>query len=376
MPKRKKFPKLPNGYGSIKRLSGKRRNPFGVYPPATELIAPGQYAPVKALCYTDDWYKGFAVLTAYHAGNYYPGYERTLNEFKDISIGSILADYTQAFRPGEQEEAKPTFAEVYERYYKFKYEDSGKTYSKDSMNSTRAAFRNTAVLHDRIFEELRHDDLQKVVDDCKLSHASLELIVSLYKQMYAYADLYELVDKDHSRHVKIKIEDDDEHGVPYTDEEIKVLWEHKDNEIVEMLLIMIYSGYRIGAYPKLEINTKERYFKGGIKTKAGKERFVPIHSGIQDLVEHRLSLYGCLLPIAPVTLRHKSYDVLEELGIEKHTPHDCRHTFSTLCERYRVSDNDRKRMLGHKFDDVTNEVYGHRSVEDLRKEIEKIKICR
>lgn len=37
MPKRKKYPKLPNGYGSIKRLSGKNRtNPYGVYPPTKE----------------------------------------------------------------------------------------------------------------------------------------------------------------------------------------------------------------------------------------------------------------------------------------------------------------------------------------------------
>lgn len=39
-------------------------------------------------------------------------------------------------------------------------------------------------------------------------------------------------------------------------------------------------------------------------------------------------------------------------------------------------ENDRKRMLGHSFGgDVTNDVYGHRTLEDLRSEIEKIKIC-
>ena len=376
MPRRKKYPKLPNGYGSIKRLSGNRRNPFGVYPPATEQVAPGQYKPVSALCYTDDWYKGFAVLTAYHAGNYYPGYERTLNDISANSTNQLLADYNQAFRSTELEKIKPTFAEVYQRYYKFKYEDSGKEYSKSSINSTAAAFKNCSVLHGRIFEELRHDDLQSTVDNCELSHASLELIVSLFHQLYAYAEIYELVDKDYSKHVKIKKDDDDEHGVPFSDEEIKILWDNKDDEIVEMILIMIYSGYRISAYPKLEVNLEERYFKGGVKTKAGKDRIVPIHSGIYNLVSQRISRYGKLLPIAPVTLRHKSYPVLESLGISRHTPHDCRHTFSALCEKYQVGDNDRKRMLGHEFDDVTNKVYGHRSVEDLRKEIEKIKICR
>ena len=66
------------------------------------------------------------------------------------------------------------------------------------------------------------------------------------------------------------------------------------------------------------------------------------------------------------------YSVLQEIGIERHTPHDCRHTFSALCEKYKVSENDRKRMLGHALD-LTNGVYGHRTIEELREEIEKIK---
>ena len=68
------------------------------------------------------------------------------------------------------------------------------------------------------------------------------------------------------------------------------------------------------------------------------------------------------------------YETLEHIGIQRHTPHDARHTFSMLCEKYRVNENDRKRMLGHAFQDITNKVYGHRTVEELRKEIEKIKI--
>ena len=74
------------------------------------------------------------------------------------------------------------------------------------------------------------------------------------------------------------------------------------------------------------------------------------------------------------------YRKLADLGIanaptgEKHTPHDCRHTFSMLCERYEVNENDRKRMMGHSFgEDITNEKYGHRTIEDLRLQIEKIK---
>ena len=143
-----------------------------------------------------------------------------------------------------------------------------------------------------------------------------------------------------------------------------------------MILIMCYSGFRITAYKTLKIDLKDRYFKGGVKTAAGKDRIVPIHSGIYDLVKHRTRRKRPLLDIPVPRFRTAMYETLERLGMARHTPHDCRHTFSALCERYGVSENDRKRMLGHSFgNDITNQIYGHREIEDLRHEIEKIKIC-
>lgn len=374
MPRRKKYPKLPNGYGSIKKLSGKRRNPYGVYPPATEMIAPGQYAPVKAICYVDDYMKGFAVLTAWHAGTYYPGFERTLNKFESSATDVILKDYLQASRVQKNTEKKVTFAEIYEGFYKDKYEDSQKSYSKASMNSTRAAFKNCSELHDKAFADLRYNDLQSILDSCPKKHSSLELILSLFHQMYAYAEKFELCEKDYSVHVRIKKVDDDEHGIPFSEEELAVLWKNKEDPIVEFILIMCYSGYRIKAYETIEVNLKEKYFKGGIKTDAGKDRLVPIHSSIYPLAKRRIKKSGKILDATPGTFRNKMYDTLERLGIQRHTPHDARHTFSMLCEKYHVNENDRKRMLGHAFSDITNKVYGHRTLEELRKEIEKIKI--
>ena len=47
---------------------------------------------------------------------------------------------------------------------------------------------------------------------------------------------------------------------------------------------------------------------------------------------------------------------------------------SRLRESYGVWEADRKRMLGHSFgNDITNGVYRHRTLEELRAEIEKIK---
>ena len=64
-----------------------------------------------------------------------------------------------------------------------------------------------------------------------------------------------------------------------------------------------------------------------------------------------------------------------EVSIKEKSPHSCRHTFSRLCESYGVREADRKRILGHSFgNDITNGVYGHRTLEELKTEIEKIKV--
>ena len=68
MPRRKKYPKLPNGYDQIRYLGKGRRNPYGVFPPATEEYDNGKKKTPPALCYVSDRMVGLAVLTAYKAG--------------------------------------------------------------------------------------------------------------------------------------------------------------------------------------------------------------------------------------------------------------------------------------------------------------------
>lgn len=354
---RKRRMKMPNGYGSIKFLGKNRRNPYAVYPPVTEWTEKGPVTP-PALGYRETWEDAYELLTVY-------------NMEKKGKLKTITGTYI---------DRSPTFAQVFEDFYREKYEtNKSKTYSKQSKLSTRSAFNNCSALHTMQVSLIKYKDLQDVLNNCTLRHASQELIVSLFRQMYGYMIKYELVDVDYSIHVQIPVPDDDESGEPFTDEELKLMWSHKDDSVIQMILIMCYSGYRIRAYTQMHTNLKERYFKGGVKTKAGKERIVPIHSAIFDLVQLRnpTNLLGC----TDSEFRKKMYDKLNELKIDytangkKHTPHDCRHTFSTLCEKYKVNENDRKRMMGHSFGgDITNAKYGHRTVEELREEIEKIKL--
>lgn len=385
MPKRKKFPKLPNGYGQIRFLGKGRRNPYGVYPPSVEEYANGTKKTPPALCYVSDRMVGLAVLTLYHAGTYKPGDEILIEkEMRGVAtsyskvLDDLVADYNKSMFSIAPDNS-PAFSDVFMRYYRERFgrEYGHKEKKPSAERNIIAAYKNSEVLHNYKFNQIVADDLQKVVDTAseRLSISALKTITTLFNQLYRYAEANNLCEKNYAKFVKIKKENDIEHGIPFSESDLQILWKNKEDDVAEFLLIMCYSGFRITEYKTLEVNLDQKYFKGGIKTEAGKDRIVPIHSSIASLVSARIERLGCLLPITDSRFRQKMYPTLQRLGIEPHTPHDCRHTFSALCERYRVNENDRKRMLGHSFgSDITNSVYGHRSVEDLRKEIEKIQI--
>lgn len=376
MAKRKKYPRLPNGFGSIRYLGKGRRNPYAVHPPTHLDSQTGDITDrPPALCYVDDYMVGVAVLTAYHAGTYKPGYEIMVKQEigQEAAAGSvtnrILSDYRKIYGIDAN---KPTFAQVYERFYAEKFPD-GHRYSKATESSTKAAYRNCEVLHNYVFTNIKHSDLQVVIDSCPLKYASLELMLSLFHQMYKYAIVNDICEKDYSAGVKIKKADDDENGVPFTMDELARIYAAKNDETAEMLFIMCLSGFRINEYQNIQVNLDELYFRGGSKTEAGKDRIVPIHPAIREMVKRRIGQYGRTFPMSAGIFRKRMYIMLKEIGIASHhTPHDCRHTFSYLCEKYGVAENDRKRMLGHTFSDITNKIYGHRDLEELQKQIEKI----
>ena len=56
----------------------------------------------------------------------------------------------------------------------------------------------------------------------------------------------------------------------------------------------------------------------------------------------------------------------------KHTTHDCRHTCATLLDNAEANENAKRRILGHATGDVTDTVYTHKNLKQLRKAINKI----
>ena len=343
--------KLPNGYGSIKKLSGTRSRPYAAYPAASTLRTGDGYPPrrVPALGYFKDWYSAFDALTEYNRNPY------------DISHRTF------------------TFAKVYELFYEDKFGKAKKNLSVSSKYAYESAFKNCSSLHSIRFFDLRKQDMQDVLDHCTLGYSSLCNLKKLFCQLYRYAMENDIVEKNYAQFVSIHQEDDTEKGEPFSKEELALLWNNKDNPKVQMILIMIYSGFRIKAFETIEIDLEQNYFKGGVKTAAGKGRLVPIHSAILPFVK---SFRNNFPGFRSRTFRSCSfYPTLERLGIattqsgKKHTPHDCRHTFSWLCDKYGVDELSKHLLMGHSLGkDVEKAVYGHRTYEQLCAEIEKIEI--
>lgn len=380
----KKHPKLPNGYGSIITLSGNRRRPFVAKPPVTDWTDDGHPIYDKPIGYYEDWMQAFQALSEWHTHNHTQYSEDPTDQLiQDIQTllvkygrSEALAPIAQVLRDqaAEPPHARDTFAEIYKLWWAWKYEDPLKVYSQSAKNASKAAYKNSAALHDRVFRDLLPGDMQDVLDNCPKKHATLEHILNLYKQMYRFAEKEKIVDRNEAAFVRIKQADDDEGGIPFTEQELELLWEHSTDETVEVILILCYCGYRIAALKDLKVDTEDWYFQGGVKTAAGKNRIVPIHSRIQPIVKRRMKKYGCLLTITEVNFRKHMYEALERLKIEKHTPHDCRDTFATRLDRAKVDPNILKRLMGHSLtSDITQDKYVTKDLEDLRPVVELLK---
>lgn len=347
--KEQKRRKLPNGYGSIKKLSGNRSRPYAAYPTTVGNNSgiPGKHPP--AIGYFKDWHSAYAALSEYQRAPYDPHMRNS------------------------------TFQEVYSFFYKSKFETSRKELSRSSRQAYESAFKNCAPLHHLRFSDIRKQDMQEVLDTCNLGYSSICNLKKLFSQMYRFALENDIIEKNYAQFVTNNHEDDNEKGEPFSPGELQILWKNKKDPTVQMILIMIYSGFRIKAFETMEINTEELYFKGGVKTPAGKGRIVPFHSSIRTFALHfRKNFPGFRVANFRQTF---FYPTLERLGIayaengKKHTPHDCRHTFSWLCDKYKVDEVSKHFLMGHSLGkDIEKSVYGHRTLDELRAEINKIQI--
>lgn len=75
--------------------------------------------------------------------------------------------------------------------------------------------------------------------------------------------------------------------------------------------------------------------------------------------------------------RYRFESVISALGLNPgHRTHDPRTTFVINVKKAKIDEYVLKRMVGHKIQDITEEVYTKRDLEWLRSDIEKIGVVK
>ena len=345
--------KLPNGYGSVIRLSGKRRKPFAVrittglkYSEATGRAV----QTYKYLEYFEKRKDAMQYLADYNSGN----------EVKEhIGIAEI-----------------PTFKECYERWIEEK-EASPKGLSPGRKKGLEFGFKKLEAIHDRRITAIKHADIQPIIYGYKdLSKSAVSIMLSVIKGVSGYAVQYGYIDTDFGKYIKGTGKEAKQIHKPFTRDEIDVLWKDCDNPVAAFALITIYTGMRPSELLFLKVtpaDLEKGFVIGGSKTEAGRNRIIPLHPRIRPLIQSMLREDGRLFSnqtLAGFQL-HRWNPYMESHGMS-HLPHDGRHTCATLMEKAGIPMHHRKLILGHKISDVTTGTYTHIDPQVLIDDISKI----
>lgn len=337
----------PNGYGSVYKLSGKRRKPFIVR---------------QTIGWDDNGKQLYRTI----------GYYETS---KDAI--AALADFNR--NPYSIDVSTITFSEVFEKWKEHKFEGI----SKSAINGYNASYKLSEKLHNMKFVDIKTMHMQEIITNCNKGYGTLRKIKSLYNQLFKYSMENDIVSKDYSNYVDIGKNTDESSRKPFTSDEIKRLFEvEKEIPFVDTILIMIYTGLRVGELLLIkssDIDFDNRTIKGGIKTDAGKDRIIPINPKIFNMVTNRANRgYEYLVTnfkdeqmLYDNYYREKFLPIMEQLGMS-HKPHDTRHTFATLLNNAEANSTSIKKLIGHNSFITTEKIYTHKDIEELRKAIELI----
>ena len=368
--------RLPNGFGQISEIKNRNlRNPFRA------MVTVGKTPDGKPICkplkpesYFATYNDAYAALVEYNKNPYDLEPSITMQELYD----KWLPEYEKTVKSTKS----ATSAWAYcSGVYKMRVMDIRARHVKGCMEEGVAIIRG------------------------KEQHPSATMknqIKSLFNMMLDYALEYELVDRNYSRTFNLteetvkEIQSVKKEHIAFTDEEMDLLWANiSSKQGIDIMLIQCYSGWRpqeLGLLELKDVDLENRTFRGGMKTDAGENRVVPIHSRIQDLVLRKYQEAEALgspyllnwtdpnnrnkknLKLTYARYQKAFERIRDELKLNpNHRPHDGRTHFVTMAKRYGVDEYAIKYMVGHKISDITEKVYTRREFAWLREEIEKIK---
>lgn len=343
--------KNPNGYGSISKLSGKRRKPYIVR-------APGKQLP-------DGSYKREIIgyfKTKKEANIFLAEYIKNPNIIiKDPTIDNLYNIFMENLKASKKSDST---IKMYETTYK---------YLEDIKNEEVTEIKSFHI------QEIIND----LIDD-GMSYSTVNKVKILSSQIFKLAMADDYIDKNYAQFIELPKKPKPDKRI-FSNNEINKLIEYsKENEIAKIILIMVYTSMRPGellSVTKFNVHLEDNYLRAGSKTESGIDRVIPIHPLIKPHISYFYYKNNSEYLISKddsskYNYRHflvLYYEVLEKLDLTKLSPHKCRKTGLTLLQQAGVNKNAIKRIAGHADYNTTVKYYiNETNISELISEINKV----
>lgn len=347
----------PNGYGSVYKLSGKRRRPWIVR---------------KTIGYDEN-----------------TGHQKyiTIGYYKTQAEANIaLAEYNSA--PYDLEIGQKTFSEIYELWSKdFFKEDTNRSTKKNYTN----AYDHCSELYRMKMSEIRTHHLQHVLDEAESEFICTRQRI-LFGKMYKWLIKNDAIKRNYAEGLeKPKSEAKemvDETKKKFSTDELLRIWDAAEGNIyVQFVLMLIYSGVRINEILNLkkeDVHLEEQYFLIRHSKTAAGLRVVPIADAVLPFwktfyerspqCEYLISTDNAQ-PMTDSNFRKRYWYPLKEKLNFDHVVHETRHTCISLLKAANVNDTLIKKIVGHKSKmDLTEKTYTHYEITELVEAINKIEV--
>lgn len=336
--------RLPNGYGSVHKLSGNRRKPWRV----RKHDGIDEYGKVKYL---------------------------NIGYFEDrTSAYQALAEYNS--EPWDVKAKDVTFGQIYEMILKQKE----KEVTPKSFIILKSIFTHTKPLQNVPVSKIKTQQMQELLNSLDRSQTIKRKVKTVFTDVFKYCLKNDIVKKDYAALVDVgkPVKQKKEIHI-FEPKEIKHLCNNINSLHDEITLLLVCTGFRINELLTLEvenIDLEKNIMIGGSKTEAGKERIVPISKFIKPIIEKYCANKNKYL-LVNTKGNLMNADNLRRKWKEdypKHGFHDCRHTFSSICNNADMKKLSQQRIMGHSPIDITDRVYTHKTADDLILEMKKFDV--
>ena len=290
------------------------------------------------------------------------------------SVVGYFATYDEAVDALHQSRQSLTLQQVYEMWLP----SHAKSISSNTINNYGSAFAHLVSIHNVAMSDITYLQLQSIIDhmlSTGLSYSSCKKVRTLISQLFDYDIINGWCTTNYAKFLNLGHNKPVRPHKPFTTQAINRLW-RLPSPIHDIPLILLYTGMRASELINLkarDVNRKQRTIKiTSAKTKSG-IRTIPIHDRIWPIIERRLNTIYVIQECRAYSSLSREFDKAMKAINAKHTTHDCRHTFATRLDNEGANYNAKRLLLGHASGNVTDGVYTHKSLGQLRKSIRLLK---